>query len=114
VAGKQAIRKMNKIASFPFLASLSCLYPFASFSREVLAVLEDVGATADPVRGEDKVVAIAAAVVVTVTPVLAQHTHNRKAQHLLVMVYAKNATKRSKPRTPEKQRRSSHHADLAA
>jgi hypothetical protein len=40
----------------------------------VLAVLEAVGAIADPVRGEDKFAAIAAAVVVVVTPVLAQHT----------------------------------------
>jgi hypothetical protein len=33
-----------------------------------------VGAAADPVRGEDKVIVIVAAVVVMVTPVLAQHT----------------------------------------
>jgi hypothetical protein len=39
--------------------------------REALAVLKAVAAAADPVCGEDKVVAIAEAVVVAVTPVLA-------------------------------------------
>jgi hypothetical protein len=76
--------KRAKLTSFavPFLAP-----------EEALAILEVVGAAADPVCGEDKVVAIAAAVVVAVTPVLAQHVANRKAQHLLGMVHAKNATK---------------------
>jgi hypothetical protein len=45
------------------------LLPFSH--QEKLAVLKAVGAASDPVRGEDKVVAIAAAVVVVVTPVLA-------------------------------------------
>jgi hypothetical protein len=38
------------------------------------AVLQSVGAHADPLHGEDKVVAITAAVAVAVTPRLAQHT----------------------------------------
>jgi hypothetical protein len=65
-------KKTNKIASL-CLPPSPCLSPLASFfaPREELAVLEAVGAATDPVRGEDKVVAIAAAVTVAVTPVLA-------------------------------------------
>jgi hypothetical protein len=45
------------------------LLPFFA-PREALAVLEADSAAADPLHGEDKVIAIAAAVVVVVTPVL--------------------------------------------
>jgi hypothetical protein len=77
-------------------------YLLSSFfaPREVLAVLEAVGAIADPVRGEDKFAAIAAAVVVVVMPVLAQqNAANRKAQHLLG---------RSTPRPPQKTIQDTH------
>jgi hypothetical protein len=69
-------KKTNKIASLTFLASFSLLisFRFLFAPREALVVLEAVGAAADPVCNEDKVVAIAAAAVVTVTPILAQHT----------------------------------------
>jgi hypothetical protein len=66
VAGKRAAnkeaKKMKEFVVASFLVHL-----------EELPVLEAVGAAADPVRGEDKVVAIAAAVVV-VMPVLPQQT----------------------------------------
>jgi hypothetical protein len=71
-----------------------CLSPFAFFfaPREALAILEVDGAAADPVRGEDKVVAIAA-VVVAVTTVLAQHTRPTGKRS--------TCSGWSKPRTPQ-------------
>jgi hypothetical protein len=67
---------MNKISPLPLLASLSLLlsFCFLSVPREALAVLEAVSAAADPVRGEDKVIAVAA-IVIAVMPVLAKHTN---------------------------------------
>jgi hypothetical protein len=108
---------MNKITSLPLLASLSLLR-FSSFfaPKEALAVLEVVGAAADPVSGEDKVVAItSAAVVVTVTPVLAQHTQPTGKQSTCSgWSMPRTPPKRPKQRTPEQRKRSSHHAGLAA
>jgi hypothetical protein len=81
LCGRQTSNKneQNRFSTFGRLP-LPAYLLLASFyePREALAVLEAVGA-ADTVRGEDKVMAIEAAVFVTVTPILAQQTRQQES-----------------------------------
>jgi hypothetical protein len=86
---------MNQITSLPLLASLSLLISYCFFfaTRKVLAVLEPVGA-ADPVLAEDNVCFHCSSCCCrSHASTRPTHTANRKAQHLLGMVHAKNTTK---------------------